>query len=195
MERASLNRGHFQNAWMCTGIFREAEFKEANLGGVSALHSDFERADFFKANMERAFFSFSNLRKANLFGSNLKKANLTQANLVEAIISGSRLQEANLALANAQKADFGEAHLQRACLFGANLQRARMYGTELDGAWLVGSNLRGVEGLETKQVCKAGNLSNAELDADLLESVLQQCPKLLEPIAEGVEYCNEWSKL
>ena len=86
------------------GSLKRANFRGANLSGIS----------LFGANLEEADFTGANLENANLGQCNLLKTNFTGANLTNAIVSGA----SNLETVKANDSDWSQVIIRKDVLMG-----------------------------------------------------------------------------
>lgn len=86
------------------GSLKRANFRGANLSGIS----------LFGANLEEADFTGANLENANLGQCNLLKTNFTGANLTNAIVSGA----SNLETVKANDSDWSQVIIRKDVLTG-----------------------------------------------------------------------------
>jgi uncharacterized protein YjbI with pentapeptide repeats len=148
---------------------RDTDLRGANLSGVRAINSQFDRANLTKAQlietrMPDTSFVGANLADAKLSGSELTECDFTDAQMdgthfTKARLIGARFSRAYLRLAeligaDLRQADMRNAVLSSATLTGSNLQQALLDGTEFGGAYFgntifADTNLGGSQGLET----------------------------------------------
>lgn len=116
-----------------------------NLIGISAAHSQFDRAD---------------LAGANLTGADFESARLDGVNLTNASAAHTRLRAASLRHAKLSGTDLSAADCTHTDLTEADLRQATFLGTVLTGAILLNADLRAVDlgaatGLTAEQVRQA----------------------------------------
>lgn len=128
-------------------IFKEAEFRNADLWGVNLKGKclseiNLQYANFcdnnslwWKANLENVDFSFSNLSNANLTWANLSRSNFAYA----------QLRETNFSHANLQGVDFGKTGL-----FNIKLEKADLRGTIFKNTHV--NTLNFIDNLKKQQV-------------------------------------------
>ena len=122
---------------------------------------DGKRANFRNADLSGITLHDADLAKADLRGANLFKAKLSYVNLEEADLSGAVLGEAVLYFGRLSNARLRKANLQ-----GADLSNAFLVNADLSAADLCGARLTDVEGRSVK--LRRANLQNAYLGrADL----------------------------
>ncbi|ACL04201.1 pentapeptide repeat protein [Desulfatibacillum aliphaticivorans] len=197
---ANLEGAMLLNADLNGANLKRANLKEANLFGADLEGAKLYKANLLGANLEVANFQSANLVKANIMGAIIHKtnlddgilvgANLKATNLYKASLKGANLMGANLEAANLYKAifeganlscvDFKNARFYRTNAMGANFKDANFEGADLEGAMLVKTNLEGAKSLTVDQLCHAGSLFQADMDAELKDMVKKQCPHLFE---------------
>ena len=105
--RATIFDYHDQDltqTYFTKGSLKRANFRGANLSGIS----------LFGANLEEADFTGANLENANLGQCNLLKTNFTGANLTNAIVSGA----SNLETVKANDSDWSQVIIRKDVLMG-----------------------------------------------------------------------------
>ena len=147
-----------------------AHLREAELKGVSLWRTNLERVDFVATNLEMA----------NLGEANLKRAFLADANLQWAILSGANLWRATLWGANLKKAELMRTNLENAFLGEANLKQANFLGANLKKADFREASLKKAENLSVRQLSKVKTLYKAQIDPEIMESIIKDHPHLLE---------------
>ena len=175
LTRAALPEADLQNANLDRADFRDANLSFATLSGATLLDATLDGANLYKSDLHSAFAQRASLKKADLREANLADANLTLANLAESYLASTNLNSARLKSANLTTAILTDADLRKADLSGALLGNAVLRGTDLTGANLHGADLRGAEGLTAVQVCAASSLWEAQMDENLLQSVMALC--------------------
>ena len=141
-----LERGDFRGAMFELLDLRYAHMSNTNLDGAFLV-----KTDFCEAKLESSSLAGAKLMGAKLMGANLMGANLVGANLMRANLIGSNLMRVNFEGADLQGASFCQANL-----IGADLK-----GADLEGADLQETNFKGVKNLESEQIKKAINWTQA----------------------------------
>ncbi|HII81022.1 MAG TPA: pentapeptide repeat-containing protein [Methanosarcina sp.] len=124
----------------------------------------------------------THLRGASLRGANLQGADLRGANLQGADLRDTDLSNADLVMgkeAYLQEADLREANLRKADLQGANLIKANFRGADLRGA-----DFQGARYLLLGQLSTARTLKGTKFDEEILISLKEKYPDLLEAPSE-----------
>jgi len=137
---------------------RDANFKDAQLGGAHMEGVDLESAKLSDSQMEGIDLSNASLVGAHLVNANLAKgdisgstgqgANFTSAQLRGANLNSAKLYGANFAAADMEGVDLSFAYLQGAQLSdaklaAANLRQAHLQGANLANMDMAGADLRG----------------------------------------------------
>jgi hypothetical protein len=146
---------------------KRANFRNADLSGISLQDADLAKADLRGANLFKA-----DLRYSSLEGADLSEANLSEAKLFFSRLTGARLSQANLQGANLDdafldNADLSDADLGSALLRSirgryANFSKAILQKVDLLDADLTDANLTGADLSEVDFTL--ANLTRTKLD-------------------------------
>lgn len=150
-------RGHYYVGY--TNVFTGADFSHSDLHGTILGSGNFDRANFYMANLEGAEFV-----TATLIGAHFEKANLKNVLFQECDLSKAMLSQADLSRATITGSRFAGANLSRSVLSGARNRNAQM---DFSGADLRGANLKGVN--LRLAVFRDADLSNAILRNAILD--------------------------
>ncbi|MGW7507655.1 pentapeptide repeat-containing protein [Streptomyces massasporeus] len=115
---------------------READLRQASLGGA-----DLRKAWLAGANLEEADLEKANLRGADLSGASLSNSFLAGADLRRAAMACIEMLHERLTCVDMQSADLTGADLRNATIRDVNLDSALLIGADLRGADLTGANL------------------------------------------------------
>ena len=104
---------------LSAGLYRNGNFRAANLTGT-----DFRRSNMRGADLREALMEGADLSKTVLVGAQLAGARLAGAEFAKANLSGADLTGADLSGVDLEKADLAGAQLGDAVLAGARLGKA-----------------------------------------------------------------------
>ncbi len=129
-------------------------------------------------NLERADLRHAKLKGAKLSNANLKGVNLIGADLMNADLHGADLTGANLTNAVLRGADFSEALIE-----GANLQGVDLRVPDNIEVWkgtLFGRDPEWAKNSGVDLLCTTITLYGAELDPELEQQLMRDCPHILK---------------
>ena len=129
---------------------KRADFRRADLSGITLHDADLAKADLRGANLFKAKLLYVNLEEADLSGAVLSEAvlyfgRLSNACLRKANLQGADLSNAFLGNADLSDADLGGAHLYSIYGRHANFSKANLQNTDLFNADLTDANLTGAD--------------------------------------------------
>lgn len=115
------------------GILNGADFKHADLRGISFAGAWLEHAEFNGADLQEADFENARLLLANFSGADLRHAKLIRIQGNGSRFNEAKLRWADFSRANLFRADFIEANLIATNFAQADVRRACFDDTELIG--------------------------------------------------------------
>ena len=140
----------------------DADFKSENLSFAILLAADFDRADFYRANLRESVFATITARDVRFFeaqmvgfsghrsdfsGSNMRRIKAPEARFVEANLTNVDFRRANL-----RDADFEDANLRGANFIGADLRGANFCNTDITGTKWYRAKIQGTKCLRGRPV-------------------------------------------
>lgn len=186
LSSAMLDRADLSGAQLADAVLDDVQGDETRFDGARLVRVRAHGARLLRANLDGVDASSSAWDRGALDGASMVGAILTDASLLRTSIASASLGDADLRGAKLANAVADDAVLERARLDGADLRQARFEGARFDGAKLVklvgtkaslirasfvGAELRGanLRGAKMKGVdLKGASLRDADLrDADL----------------------------
>jgi uncharacterized protein YjbI with pentapeptide repeats len=169
----------FSQANLSNARFDDADLVGADLSGVVASGTNFDRARLKSADLRNGIFGpVQSIRTQVIIGQNPVPASFKWADL-----EGAKLREAQLAEVDLLRADLNTGDLRGAILSGANLQFAFLAAADLRRADLSGADLRQAKLGGGATLCDANlaeaNLAGAEYDDTT------RWPRGFDPAAHG----------
>lgn len=126
-------------------VFKDADFRGAELDESKFLRADLSRADLSEARLPRCDFTSANLTGAKLTGAELQNAIFTGADLRRADFTGANLANADFRGAVIDGADFKDANLVAAKLDGLDMSQAKNYQPRSARVPTVGPHIKQLE--------------------------------------------------
>ena len=162
-EEVDLSEADFRNADLWGVSLFQANLRDTNFQGADLSSANLNGADLTRTNLGKARLQDVDLRGAGLNSAILNEAVLHTADLTSAVLVASNLKGANIVSTNCSYSDFRETDLTGALVIGTNLNGADFSNSTLTDATIgdlvFGDNdLSAVKGLESVHHSRASTI-------------------------------------